>query len=180
MSRTTGLVTAEELARLPDDDYRYELVEGRLVRMSPVGYSHSAVVSRLLTRLNEHLRSRALGIVHTELGFTLASNPDTVRAPDISFIRPERIPSTPPTGFWNGPPDLAIEVLSPDDRPGEVRQKVQEYLTHGVALVGVIDPNTRTATVWRSGATSTLSENDALDLEPVIPGFRCPLRDIFG
>ena len=112
MSETVRLVTAEELERFPGDDFRYELVEGRLIRMSPVGYLHGRVVMRLGSLLEQHVRSRGLGAVLTEVGFKLKSNPDTVRAPDVAFIRGDRIPSVPPKGFWKGTADLAVELRS--------------------------------------------------------------------
>src|SRR5262245_17910253 len=112
MSKITGLVTAEELARLPEDGCRYELVEGRLVRMSPVSFDHGRVVLRIGFLLSRHLEQRPAGVIGTEIGFELASNPDTVRGPDIAFVRNERVPPTGSRGFVKGPPDLAIEVLS--------------------------------------------------------------------
>src|SRR5512145_415264 len=102
MADTARLVTAEELEKFPDDDARYELVAGRVVRMSPVGFPHARISLRFGAMLFQHVRASKLGVVVTELGFTLASNPDTVRAPDIAFIRRERIPAPEPRGFWNG------------------------------------------------------------------------------
>jgi Uma2 family endonuclease len=180
MSEATRLVTAEELEKFPRDDRRYELVHGRVVPMSPVGFLHSVVVPRICSLLDRHVRPRNLGVVVTELGCKLTSNPDTVRAPDVAFIRRERIPSNPPRGFWKGAPDLAIEVLSPDDRAAEVQEKVEEYLAHGVSLVVVVDPDLKTAVTFRaSGGQATLKENDSLDLDDVMPGFRCAVREIF-
>ena len=143
MSENTQLVTAEELARLPDDGYRYELVEGRLVRMSPVNFDHGRIVMRIGFLLSSHLKQHPVGVVGAEIGFKLAANPDTVRGPDIAFVRSERVPSpTGRRGFFKGPPDVAIEVLSPDDRTSEVHAKTEEYLAKGVLLVLVVDPET--------------------------------------
>lgn len=182
MSNAARLVTSEELERFPRDDRRHELVQGRVVRMTPVGYQHSRVVARLMTRLGAHLESHGEpGLAVTELGFKLASNPDTVRAPDIAFVRHDRVPSPRHRGFLSGPPDLAIEVLSPDDRLRHVQEKVGEYLACGVRLVIVIDPDAETATVFRpSAAPVVLREADALDLDEVVPGFRCPVVEIFA
>ena len=181
MSDSARLVTAEELERFPDDDYRYELVEGRVIRMSPVGFEHGRLVIRLGYLLTSHLRERGNpGFVLTEVGFKLASNPDTVRAPDIAFVRKSRVPSPDPKGFLKGPPDLAVEVLTPDDTPGEVQEKVDEYLERGVQAVVVIDPDERTGTVSRpSGAPLVLRHTDVLDLDDVVSGFRCTIREIF-
>jgi Uma2 family endonuclease len=180
MSETTRLVTAEELEKYPDDDYRYELVDGRIVRMTPVGLSHGRIVVQFGAILFQHVKPRQLGVVFTELGVTLARNPDTVRAPDIAFIRQDRLPSEEPQGFWNGPPDLAVEVLSPDDTGSEMRDKVAEYLARGVAIVVVVDPSAKTIAVHRAGAAAGLlhRSEDVLDLDDVVPGFRCRVRDV--
>ena len=181
MLDTTHLVTAEELEKFPDDDYRYELVEGRVIRMSPVGVVHGRSVMRLGARLIGHVDARRLGIVVTEVGFRLSSSPDTVRAPDVAFIRRERLPEGAlPRGFWKGPPDLAVEVLSPDDRPSDIHAKVAEYLERGVPLVLIIDPDECIVTVHRRSALPiTLGTADLLDPDDVVPGFRCSVRDIF-
>lgn len=180
MSEPTRLVTADELERFPDDDYRYELVDGRLIRMSPVGYQHGVVVTRVAGLLDRHVQSRHLGAVVIEVGFTLANNPDTVRGPDIAFIRRDRIPTPAPTGFWKGPPDLAVEVLSPDDRASEVHGKIAQYLARGVKAVVVIDPGARSIGVSRRGEAVTLTRpEERLDLTDVIPGFRCGVAEVF-
>jgi Uma2 family endonuclease len=182
MSDTARLVTAAELEKFPDDDYKYELVQGRVVRMSPTGTVHGWLVMRFGARLIGHVDARGLGLVLTEVGFRLSSSPDTVRAPDVSFIRRDRLQeSALPRGFWQGPPDLAVEVLSPDDRPSEMRTKVADYLAHGVPVVVVIDPDARTATAHRPAAAPvTLGSPDMLDLDDVVPGFRCKVQDIFA
>lgn len=182
MSDTTHFVTAEDLEKFPDDDYRYELVEGRVVRMSPTGAMHGWLVMHVGSQLTQHVKSTGSGFVFTELGCRLSSAPDTVRAPDLAFIRRERLlePALP-RGFWKGPPDLAVEVLSPDDRPSDVRTKVAEYLKHGVLLVVVIDPDEHTVTAYRPGALPmTLRTADLLDLDDVVPGFRCSVQDLFA
>jgi Uma2 family endonuclease len=183
MSENTPLVTAEELARLPDDGYRYELVEGRLVRMSPVNFDHGRIVMQIGFLLNSHLKQHPVGVVGAEIGFKLAANPDTVRGPDIAFVRNERVPSsTGRRGFVKGPPDIAIEVLSPDDRPNEVDAKTEEYLAKGVLLVVVVDPRRQIATVSRPGADKVIleSKTDVIDLSDVVSGFRCQLREFFS
>ena len=181
MSENTQLVTAEDLARVPDDGHRYELVEGRLVRMNPVNFDHGRIVMRIGFLLSRHLEQHPVGVVGAEIGFILAANPDTVRGPDIAFVRSERVPSTGGRGFFKGPPDLAIEVMSPDDRAVEMNAKTEEYLAKGVLLVVVVDPRRQIATISRPGADKVMleSETDVLDLSDVIPGFRCQLREIF-
>jgi Uma2 family endonuclease len=180
MSDAARLVTADELERFPDDDYKYELVEGRVIRMSPTRAVHGFVVAPLLADMARHAAAHSLGVAFTDVGFRLASDPDTVRAPDVAFIRRERLSAALPRGFWQGPPDLAVEVLSPDDRPGDVRDKVAEYLARGVPLVVVIDPDERTASLFRrSAAPVTIDADGVLDLDEVVSGFRCRLRELF-
>jgi Uma2 family endonuclease len=180
MPEASRLVTAEELERFPHDDRRYELVDGRLVAMTPVGYHHGRTVMRFGSLLERYARERQLGDILTEVGVVLKSDPDTVFAPDIAFIRRDRIPETVPRGFWKGAADLVVEVLSPDDRPGEIRQKVAEYLRRGTPLVVVIDPVKRIVSKWpRSSDSVVLSETDTLDLSEVIEGFCCNVGEIF-
>jgi Uma2 family endonuclease len=181
MPDTSPFVTAEQLERFPDDDYRYELVAGRVVRMSPVAHQHGRIVMRVGYLLSRHLDGRHLGVVSTEVGFKLASNPDTVRAPDVAFLCQERIPRPEPRGFMDGPPDLAIEVLSPGDSPSEVAAKVEEYLVAGVRVVVVVDPDARVVRAIRPSLESVTlqADRDVLDLQDVIVGFRCTLREVF-
>jgi Uma2 family endonuclease len=171
------LVTAEELEQFPDDDHRYELVEGRVVRMSPVGWRHGKVVMRLGAVLADYVHRRKLGVIVTEVGFVLASNPDTVRAPDLAFIRQERIPQVDPRGFWHGAPDLAVDVLSPDDRASKIRDKVEEYLHYGVTLVLVVDADQETVSIHRRLAPPMVLRGAAavLEINDLIPGFSCTL-----
>jgi Uma2 family endonuclease len=178
MSEADQLVTAEGLQKLPHDDYRYELMAGRVIRMSPVDWLHGATVACLIARLRPHVEAAQLGRVVTDVGFILARNPDTVRAPDLAFVRRDRIP--PERGFFDGAPDLAVEVLSVDDRPTEVLTKVDEYLTYGVPLVLVLDPDQKTVCIFRRLAPPILvGADDELDVSDVIPGFRCPVREVF-
>jgi Uma2 family endonuclease len=181
MPDLTPLVTAEELERFPDDDYRYELVEGRVLRMSPVGFEHGRLVVRLAALLDRHVREHDLGLVVIEVGFTLARKPDTVRGPDVAFLSKARIPSPVPTGFVQGSPDLALEVLSPDDRPSSVRRKVEQYLTSGASLVVIVDPAHHAVTLHRrlSPPVTVRRNDDRLDLGDVVPGFSCTLADFF-
>jgi Uma2 family endonuclease len=180
MQEATRLITAEEFEHWPEEEGKTELVDGRVVSMSPVGPGHGWVVGQMLVLLHQHVRPRNLGMVGPEIGVTLRRNPDTVRAPDIAFLRRDRIPEVLPKGFWKGPPDLAVEVLSPDDRPGEMRRKVSDYLSSGVPCVVVIDPEARTIVVSRPAGTVALASGDTLDLDDVIEGFRCAVDDVFA
>jgi Uma2 family endonuclease len=121
------------------------------------------------------------GTVVTEVGFVIAANPDTVRAPDLAFIRQERLPPVDPRGFWRGAPDLAVEVLSPDDRVSGIEDKVEEYLQHGVTVVVVVDPDREKVSVHRRLAPPVVFErSDAvLEIGDVLPGFNSTLANIF-
>lgn len=181
MPGTERLVTVEEFERMPSAE-RYELVEGRLVPMSPVNVEHGRIVLQLGYLVKAHLKNRPEGVAVVEAGFTLARNPDTVRGPDVAFIRSDRMP--PPSkrrGFPAIAPDAVFEVLSPEDRPGEVREKIAEYLGRGVRLVVVVDPDDQTVIVHRPGARpiDLRDESDVLDMADVIPGFTCTVSEIF-
>ena len=173
-------MTADELLRLNLPDKRTELVRGVLVVREPAGFRHSRVAMELALRLGQHVRANGLGrLCAAETGFTLARDPDTVRAPDIAFVRSDRIPDPEPRGFPMLAPDLVVEVLSPDDRPGEVLAKVGDWLSAGTRLVWVIDPERRMARVYRhDGTDQALTQDQSLGGEDVIPGFSCPLADI--
>jgi Uma2 family endonuclease len=182
MPGTERLVTAEEFARFPSDDrYRYELVEGRVVRMSPPNADHGRLVAQITYLLKAHLKNHPAGMAFVETGFTLATNPDTVRGPDVSFLRRGSAPAPGTRGFPRTAPDAVFEVLSPDDRPGEIRKKIAQYLGRGVQLVVVVDPHDRTVTLHRPDAQIVrLREgSDVLDMADVIPDFTCCVSDIF-
>lgn len=173
--------TAEELLRLDLPGKSTELVRGTLIVREHPGYVHGRVTMQLARAIANFVHDRDLGLVlAAETGFKLASNPDTVRAPDVAFISRERLPDPPPTGYAALAPDLVVEVLSPDDRPGYVLAKVADWLSAGSRLVWVVDPTRRRARVYRvDGSESLIAEDDALDGEDVLPGFACPLAAIF-
>mgnify|MGYP003578111561 CR=1 FL=1 len=150
--------------------------------MSPAGGEHGAVVFNLAALIAQHVRAHNLGQgFGAETGFKLASNPDTVRAPDIAFVRRERIPEAGiPQNFWDIAPDLAVEVMSPGDAVKEVSEKVGVWLAAGALAVWVVNPKRRTVTVHRPAEdVLTLTEEDELDGGEVVPGFRCRVSEIF-
>ena len=173
-------MTAEELLRLNLSNKRTELVRGVLVVREPTGYQHGDVAALLLVAIANHVDANGLGRVFAaETGFTLTRNPDTVRAPDVAFISTARLPDPPPRGFAELAPDLAVEVLSPDDRPGEVLAKVGDWLNAGARAVWVVDPSRVLARVYRvDGSESILGEMDVLRGEDVLPGFEFQLSAI--
>lgn len=176
------LMTADDLERMPDDGYRYELVKGALVRMAPVNLEHGQIALRIGARLLAHVEPRGLGAVAVEAGYRLASDPDTVRGPDVSFVATARIPTEGrSTGFLTIAPDLAVEVVSPDDTAAEIEAKVQDYIAAGTRMVLVVHPRTQTVTVYRpDGSARVLRAGEAIDGADVVPSFSLPVRDLFA
>ncbi len=176
-------ITSEELLGMPDDGFRYELVKGELHKMPPAGSEHGYVAINIGTTLNSHVRANELGRVYAaETGFKLASDPDTVRAPDAAFVSRERVEKAGRVaGFWPGAPDLAVEVVSPGDTHAQVVEKALAWLEAGCRMVLVAEPERRTVTVYRSlDDIRMLTENDAIDGADVVPGWTLPVAEIFA
>ncbi len=178
---SSALLTAEQLLAYPIDNARTELVRGRLYVREPAGLEHGDLAAQLLIAIGSFVRREKLGrVLAAETGFTLERNPDTVRAPDVAFVRASRWPSEPVTGYAEMAPDLAVEVLSPSESRVRSEQKVAAWLTAGTALVWVVDPKAQEIRVHRlDGSVSVLSSNDVIDGEQLLPGFRLPVSDVF-
>jgi Uma2 family endonuclease len=181
MVTTSPITTAQQLleAAIPQP---CELVRGELVTMSPAGFDHGWIAYNVATALGDHVTQRRLGrVVAAETGFWIEEDPDTVLAPDVAFVRAERIPPGGQRGFFRGPPDLAVEVLSPSDRASEVNEKVQQWLAAGTVVVWVVDPPARSVTVYRSRREAViLGMGDVLTCEDLLPGFQTPVADLFA
>ena len=181
-SEQTRLITADELLRLPDDGWRYELLKGELIKMTPAGPRHGRIAMKLGSLLEQHASAHNLGSVYAaETGYRLEHDPDTVRAPDVSFVSRDRLP---PEGesdrYWPFAPDLAVEVVSPSDTVSEVQEKVMDYIAAGTRLVWVAHPKTRTVTEYRSLAeVRVLTAADLLDGADVVPGFSYRVGELF-
>ena len=175
-----GLQTAEELLRFREPGKTAELVRGVLIVREPPGTSHGANSNELAYRLTDFVKRHGLGRVFAQdTGFKIARDPDTVRAPDVAFVARDRLTQIPEEGYAELAPDLVVEILSPGDRPGEILDKVGQWLSAGVRLVWVLDPSRLNARIYRAdGTVSTVGPDDDLDGEDVLPGFRCPLSDI--
>lgn len=183
MSTVTKLLTADDLWNLPDHGGHCELVRGELRPMSPAGFEHGAVTINLGALLTVYIKTHRLGTtVAAETGFIIARDPDTVRAPDIAFVKKERIPASGrPLKFWVGAPDLAVETMSPYDTVFEVDEKVQEWLAAGTGLVWVLNPQQKTVTVSRGDkSVQRLGIGDTLVGDAVVPGFQIAVGDIFA
>ena len=174
-------MTAHALFSLPDDGYRYDLIKGELKRISPAGGKHGIIIANLTAEIVQHVRQHSLGIVFgAETGFKLESNPDTVLAPDIAFIRSERIPAGEfSEKFWAMPPDLVVEVLSPGDSRREIQEKIQTYLETGVECVWIIHLKKHEVRVYRRNRDVQIFAETAELTDELLPGFRFPVVKIF-
>lgn len=182
MAETKIGTTAQELFELPDDGKRYELVRGELREMAPAGARHRRAAMRLGSLLDQHTAAEMLGIVlAAETGFRISRNPDTVRAPDVSFVSREHVPPGGLLeGYWDLAPDLAVQVVSPSDTAAGIQSKVQMWLETGVLLVWVVYPDTRSVVAYESlKEISTFTIEDGLSGGSVMPGFECKVSEIF-
>ncbi len=179
----SGLITADDLLRLSADGVRGELIRGILSETTPTGHEHGQIAARLVVRLGNFVQPRKLGILTvSDSGVQLEHNPDTVREPDVAFFSAEKSPPDERvTGYAQVAPDLAVEIVSPSDRLPAVNDKALMWLRYGVRLVWVVRPDERRVDVHREGhPVVTLTESDALDGLDILPGFSCPVREVFG
>ena len=182
MAVTQKPVTAEDLLDMPDDGLRRELVRGEVRVVAPAGNMHGRIAVNMSTPLHQFVREHDLGSVFAaETGFKISTDPDTVRAPDVAFIRRGRLEAVGEVeGYWPGAPDLVIEVVSPTDRFAELEEKVVEWLAAGTRMVLVVNPRARTVTVRTSEKEARiLSEEEVLDGGEVVPGWTLPISEVF-
>jgi len=181
---THKLVTADDLLAISQrDDARFELLQGDLIMMSPAGSKHGNLAMKIGARIQVYVEDQGQGCVFAaETGFFIESDPDTVRAPDVGYIRQERLPADGlPDHYFPGAPDLAVEVVSPNDSASDVQAKVRDWLSHGTRLVWVVEPKSETAMVYRGdGSVGLLSRGDNFDGEDVLPGFSYALDRLFA
>ncbi len=184
MSTTsTALMTAEELLQLPDDDVRHELINGELITMPVPRLPHGRIEARLGVPLTQFVWDHDLGEVYIgDSGFQLTWNPDTVVGPDISFISKVRLAQAGDVkGYWQGPPDLAVEIYTPEYRPGKISERVSRLFNAGTKQVWIVHLKHSKVTVYRSPSdTTTFSGSDYLEAQDLFPGFRISLARIFG
>jgi Uma2 family endonuclease len=183
MSIVTEQITAEQLLMMPDNHMRRELIAGEIREMAPPGFEHGCVASNFTAPLGQFVKKNDLGAVAVgDPGFILARGPDTVRAPDVAFVSRNRLEATPPgRGYFPGVPDLAVEVILPNDTYAEVESKVEDWLNAGCLMVVVANPRNRSLKVYRKMAEVTfLTVDDTFDGGDVVQGFRLPVREIFG
>lgn len=184
MSTTsTALMTAEELMQLPRGYFRAELINGELITMPLPGLPHGRIAARLCAYLTQFVLDHDLGeVLITDSGFQLTRDPDTVVGPDVSFISKERLEQAGDVkGYWQGPPDLAVEVFSPGYRPGKISERISRLFSFGTKQVWIANLTHSTVAVYRSESDiTTFSGSDYLEAQDLFPGFRISLEKIFG
>ena len=177
-----GLLTADDLLEMYSQGIKGELIRGALHKTVAAGGLHGDIAGALGGEIRAYVRPRRMGRVGgTDTGILLERNPDTVREPDIYYISADKLPlDIQVSGYFDVVPDMVAEIFSPNDRPRDFDAKIQMWLDFGVRLVLAIYPQTRTIIARQPGRPPvTLGYNDTLDGGDVIPGFQCPMRDIF-
>lgn len=160
---------------------QFELDEGELIQLPPTGFTHGRTGGEMLGQIRDYLKSNPIGtVVAGEVGFILSQ--DTVRAPDAAYLSNTRLAAAPPPeeGFYPGAPDLAVEVMSPNDSLGDLIKKVSQYLKAGTTLVWVLDPRRRVVVVFRAdGIIEVVQAGSVLSGDPLLPGFQCQVDSLF-
>ena len=181
LTTSADLVTADELIAMSEDGCQFELVRGNIIRIPWAGLQHARLVADVSHHLWNHNKTEDLGEVFARVGYMLESDPDTVRAPDASFISRERLEEFGETdGYWPGAPDLVVEVISPSDKYTDVEAKVSGWLASGARMVIVVNPRRRSVRVHRSPTeVDDLLEGDTLDGGDVVPGWSMQVSGLF-
>jgi len=178
---TFGVVTAEQFETESRDLGRAELFDGKVRTMSPSSFEHGRAASRLSRYLDFYVETEGLGaVVGNDVGFIVARNPDTVLCPDIAFVSEARLPSDRLFRFYVGAPDLAIGVISPEDRKKEVAVKTKRWLEAGVMAVWNVNPMNRTVATCTAEGETLLESQATLAGGAIVPGFTCLVSDIFA
>ncbi len=177
-------ITAEELLEKPDADH-LELVEGELIEVSPANARHGDIAGQIAMLLKQYVNPRKLGKVLVEGGFILRRHPDTVLGPDVSFIAASRIPASGlPESFFDGHPDLAVEIISPRNLRRDLDGKIRRYLAAGTAICWLVNPGSRSVEIFRSDAAAAapeiLTESQTITGENTIPGFSVSVSEFFA
>ena len=182
MSDTLSTMTAEELAAMPDDGNRYELVRGELKMMSPAGGRHGRIAMKLSRRIGNHVEECDLGETFAaETGFLIHANPDTVRAPDVAYVSKESLGDfADHAEDLPVVPELVAEVVSPNDRSSEVEEKATAWVDAGVQCVLVVDLQTKSIRHYQPGKDVQQKSDGTIDLGHVLAGFQLDIDELFA
>jgi Uma2 family endonuclease len=176
------IMTIDEFLAYPAPEGKAELVRGELRVTPPAGGPHGAAATSLVLLLGPYVRQHKLGRVFGDgVGYELVRSPHTVRVPDGSFVRADRLPEEGiGAGLFRFAPDLAIEVLSPSETASELEEKLHDYTVAGTTLIWIADPVRRTImTIAADAPVRWLAEADTLHGGSVIPGFSCAVAEVF-
>lgn len=174
-------MTAEEFCQLPQDDTFQELIWGEVHTSPPPFAPHGLTSGKTHAALAAFLKTQELGALMIHTGFCVERDPDTVLAPDLSFVRTERLEPMVEAGYSDLVPDLVVEVVSPSDSARAVDRRMREWLRLGARLGWAANPKTQSISVYRPGTDPLLLRpGDILDGADVLPGFSCPIRDLFA
>ena len=173
-----------EIANLPEyDDRSIELVEGVIVEMPKPGGKHGQIAMRLSVRIGSYVEANNLGIATTgDTGFILERSDagrDTVRGLDIAFMKKGRVPDELPDSLLDLAPDLAVEIISPNNKASDIEKKIQQLLSAGTSAIWIVYPDLRTVTIHTVDGATTLMESDTLSGGDTLPGFEVRISDIF-
>jgi Uma2 family endonuclease len=172
--------TVDDVLRLGARGERFELIDGDLVQMSPTGFEHGDIETHVAWVFYSFVLPRRLGKVCSgEVLFRLDPESRLARAPDVAFVRQERLRGQDLTGAFTGAPDIAIEIVSPSDSAKDIQRKVEDWLAHGTLVVLVMYPETRSLVIWRPGRALSRRHEDVVDLDDVLPGFHRTIPELF-
>ena len=176
------LLTAEDLLELHSKGIKGELIRGEFCETVSTGIEHGEIAGNFIIGIGGFVKPKRLGrIFGSDSGIRLENGPDTVREPDVGYISAERLPlGTRITSYSEVVPELVVEVVSSSNAAREMYDRAHMWIRHGVIIVWVADPDSRTVDVYlQDGTIVTLSEDDTLDGAPVLPGFTLPVREVF-
>ncbi len=173
------LITGDELLRMGDIG-PCELIDGRIIHMTPTGEEHGMIESNLVHDLRAFARQHKRGRVSSgEVGIYIRRKPDRIRAADVAFVSAGRLTGLS-KGFLDVAPELVVEIMSPDDRWQAMREKLADYFSIGVERVWVVEPQSRKVLVYSSTTqVAELDEDDTLRGEGALEGFAMPVADLF-
>lgn len=164
-------------------EQRTELIEGEIRDMAPAGEEHGIIAGHFFGHIWQFVTKHKSGrVTAAETGYVVHKNPDgkdTVLAPDVGFTTNKRLLQSVSSKFAPYAPDLAVEVVSPNDKAYEIQEKVSKYLQYGTQLIWVVYPKTEEVVVHQANASTTLSREDTLSAPAILPGFELPLNEIF-